>query len=75
MVHCSMTDPSKFSSITYNQVIRPKAKQRPTKATQQLEVGTQNSDSSFDKENVHTSTPVSQLLLLFYDTNSGSLII
>ena len=75
MINCSMTDPSKFSSISYNQVIRPKAKQRPTKATQQLEVGTQNSDSSFDKENVHASTPVRTLLLLFHNTNSGSLII
>ena len=51
-----MTDYSKFSSISYNQVVKPKA-------TQQLEGGNQN--SAIDKENMVASTPVALHPLLF----------
>ena len=51
-----MTDYSKFSSVSYNQVVKPKA-------TQQLEGGNQN--SAIDKENMVASTPVALHPLLF----------
>ena len=57
-----MTDCSKFSSISYNQVVRPKA-------TQQLDVRGQN--SAIDKEIVHASTPVGRSFFI-YNTKKGS---
>jgi hypothetical protein len=49
-----MTDCSKFSSISYNQVIRPKV-------TQRLDVRLEGQNSAADKENAHASTPVGPL--------------
>ena len=56
-----MTDFSKFSSISFNQVVKPQAAQQPQvaqrpQAAQRVEVRTKN--SVVDKENVNASPPV-----------------